>query len=137
MLPPPSIDPDLTLTPAALISRKARPVTGAMRVANLGSIPDALAVRGSPKSARFGVAYFAPAGNVTAGLVSGTHRTAVIDLFDTAIPYRLTFTPNKRKLVKKSGGKTKVKRATFRATFSVAATSDTVADTGTLRVLTR
>lgn len=122
---------------ANLTSKQAKRVTGYAAVSNRGSRPNAIAVKGARKTALMGVAYFDASGNVTSRLVSGAYRTPVLEATKPASAIRVQFTPNKKKLVKKSGRKTVVRKITFNAAIRASSTATASNDTGTLRVRTR
>jgi len=127
----------------SLTSKKARPVTGYARVANRVVLPDdraadVLTVRGTAGNGFFRVSYFAPEGNVTAGLVTGTHRTAAIDEDDGPIALRAVVIPNKKKLTRKKGNKTKILKKNFSIVLQASSTAWPAAgDGGTIRVQTK
>ena len=102
-----------------LISTKASPVTGHVRVGNLGNLPDVLSVRGTSGNSFFAVAYFAPT-NVTAAMRSGTHRTAAL-VNGAEASIRISVKPDKKKLTKKKGKRTTILRKSL--TLSITASS--------------
>lgn len=109
-----------------ITSNKALPVTGIFTIANRAVLPDRRAedgfrVQGSGGGIYFQVLYLGPEGNVTAGLLTGTHETPLLDHSDEAIPVRMIVTPNKKKLSKKKGKRVVTLRKSQR--FSVRATS--------------
>lgn len=85
----------------AIFSTKARPVSGYARVRNTGTMPDALTVRAGGRNVYFNVIWFGPAGNVTAGLLTGTYQTAPSNQGDSGELFRASVVPNKKKLIKK------------------------------------
>jgi len=89
-----------------LTSTKARAVTGITSVTNAGALPDSLNLSGKAGSGLFAVTYLGPAGNMTAGLITGTANTPQMDNADIPFTIRTTITPNKKKLAKKRGKKT-------------------------------
>lgn len=90
---------------AALISKKAKAVTGYASLSNRGNLPDVLAASATGGSALFAVSYFGPEGNITAGLLTGTYRTpGMVDSTEPVI-IRASIAPNKKKLTKKNKGK--------------------------------
>lgn len=97
----------------ALTSVKANPVSGYATITNRGQLPDTLAVRGSAGSVLCGISYFASGANVTAGLLTGNYRTAEIAEGDEATSLMVQFSPNKKKLTKKKGKRSKILKKTF------------------------
>lgn len=97
----------------ALTSVNANPVAGFATIVNRGQLPDTLAVRGSAGSALCGIAYFDGAANVTAGLLTGGYRTEEISEGDAGSALRVQFSPNKKKLTKKKGKRSKILKTTF------------------------
>lgn len=109
-----------------ITSNKALPVAGIFTISNRAVLPDRRAedrfrVRGSGGGIYFQVLYLGSEGNVTAGLLAGTHETPLLDHSDEAIPVRMVVTPNKKKLLKKKGKRVVTLRKSQR--FSVRATS--------------
>jgi len=109
-----------------ITSNKALPVTGIFTIANRAVLPDRRAeagfkVQGAGGGIYFQVLYLGSEGNITAGLLSGTHETPLLDHSDEAIPFRMIVTPNKKKLSKKKGKRVVTLRKSQR--FSVRATS--------------
>ncbi len=124
---------------ATLTSKKAKRVTGYATVVNRGDRPShSFKIKAGKKNALFNVAYFDGPRNITANLVKGTHLTAPLAANGAPATIRVQFTPNKKKLVKKKGGKTKIQRKTFNAAFRADTTQGRASfDTATLRVKTR
>jgi hypothetical protein len=121
-----------------LTSKKARSVTGMTSVTNTGALPDSLNLSGMAGSSFFAVTYLGPAGNMTAGLITGTANTPEMDDADIPFTIRTTITPNKRKLMKKRGKKTIYLKKSH--TTMIRATSDFdpgMSDFGIIRVQTR
>lgn len=124
-------------------SRSARTVKGRSGVANRVSLPgrraaDSLFVSGRKGNALFRVTYFGPAGNATAALVAGTHRTPEIDGSDAALLYRITVKPNRKKLTKTSGGKSIISKKSFSSLIRATAVSYSAAyDSGLIRIRTK
>jgi hypothetical protein len=90
---------------AALISTKAKAVTGYASLSNRGKLPDVLVGSATGGSALFAVSYFGPTGNITAGLLTGAYTTPEMDENADPVSIRATITPNKKKLTKKKKGK--------------------------------
>jgi hypothetical protein len=121
-----------------LTSRRANPVTGHASIANRGTLPDVLAVNATRGSTLFKAVYLGPAGNLTAGLTSGSYRTPAMDEGDAPLAIRATVTPDKRKLTRKSGRRSVVLRKRFIATIAARASSDAGSnDFGSIKVQTR
>jgi hypothetical protein len=121
-----------------LTSTKARSVTGVTSVTNTGAIPDSLSLSGMAGSSLFAVTYLGPAGNMTAGLITGAANTPEMDDADIPFAIRTTITPNKKKLAKKRGKKTIYLRKSH--TTMIRATSDSdpgISDLGVIGVRTR
>ncbi len=122
------------LQQSVLASKKARPVTAHAAIVNRGSLPDALTVRAGKGNGFFKVAYFAP-GNVTAALLSGSHRTPVLKSGDAEAAIRVSVKPNKRKLTKKKGGKNTILKKTLNLPVAAESVSNPAAkDKATIRV---
>ena len=96
----------------SLMSSKARPVAGFAAIANLGELPDKLAVRGGPGNALCRISFLDATGNVTAALLSGNYRTVEVAQGNAAA-LTVQFVPNKRKLTKKAGNRTRILKKTF------------------------
>ncbi len=128
---------------ATIVSRRARPVTGYVALANRVTLPerravDRLAVRGARGNARFAITYRVGSMNATAGLVSGSYRTPELDGSDAPVWIQAVIQPNKKRLSRKRGKRTIYMKRTssslIRATSTVYAPRE---DAGILRVLTR
>jgi hypothetical protein len=119
-----------------LNSREARPVSGHIRLANQGNLPDILSVRGTSGNGFFEVTYFAP-GNVTAAMKTGTHRTATLtDGAEEAI--RVTVKPNKSKLTKKSSDRVTLLRKSLILAITASSTFDPAqSDAASLKAQTK
>jgi hypothetical protein len=123
---------------ATLTSRKARPVIGHASLANRGGKPEILGLRGSGGSPLCAIVYLGDAGNVTSAIVTGTFRSPEMSRTDDPLAFRILFTPNKKKLTRKRGGRPVTLRRTFASTLQTAATTTTAApDTASIQVLTR
>jgi hypothetical protein len=121
-----------------LTSVKAKPVSGFATIMNRGQLPDTLAVRGSTGSTLCGIAYFDGAANVTAGLLSGSYRTAEIADGDEATALRVQFSPNKKKLTKKKGKRSKILKKSFSTLVRADSTQGpAVMDAASIRAQTR
>jgi hypothetical protein len=121
-----------------LASAKANPVSGFATIVNRGQLPDTLAVRGSAGGVLCGIAYFDGAANVTAGLVTGGYRTAEITEGDAGSALRVQFSPNKKRLRKKRGERTKIPKETFSTLVRTHSTHGPPAmDAASIRVPTR
>lgn len=121
-----------------LTSKKARRVMGYASVANLGGRPERLAMRAGKGSRFIRAGYFGAGGNITAGLVSGSHRSVVLSEGVAADRVRAAFTPNKKTVRKRTGGKTIIARKSLSSLVSASSTSDaSLYDGGWLRVRTR
>ncbi len=122
---------------ANLVSKKLRPVTGHAVAANRGSLPDALRLRASSRgNAFFKVTYLAPA-NATAKLTAGTHLTSELAPGAEA-RIRIEVKPNKKKLTKKKGKRTRILKKTLALPIQATSTVDpALQDAATLRVQTK
>jgi hypothetical protein len=121
-----------------LASVKANPVSGFATIVNRGQRPDTLAVRGTAGSVLCGVAYFEGTSNVTAGLLTGNYRTAEISEGDEATALRVQFSPNKKKLTKKKGKRSKILSKTFSTVVRADSTQGpAVRDAASIRAQTR
>jgi hypothetical protein len=121
-----------------LTSVKATPVAGFATIVNRGRLPDTLAVRGTAGSVLCGIAYFEGATNVTAGLLTGSYRTAEIAQGDEATSLRVQFSPNKKKLTRKKGKRSKILSKTFSSLVRADSTQGPAAmDAASLNAQTR
>ena len=125
-----------------LTSNKARSVTGVTSVTNTGALADSLNLSGTAGSSLFAVTYLGPAGNMTAGLITGMAKTPEMDDADIPFAIRTTITPNKKKLVKKlvkKGRKRTIylKRSHTTMIRATAASDRGIGDLGLIRVRTR
>lgn len=121
-----------------LTSKKGRRIAGYAAVANLGGRPERLAVSAGRGSRFIRASYFGTRGNITAGLVSGSHRSIVLSEGAAADRVRASFTPNKKTVRKRSGGKTIIARKSLNSLIAARSTSDaSLYDGGWLRVRTK
>lgn len=121
-----------------LTSVKAIPVSGVATILNRGRLPDTLAVRGTAGSVLCGIAYFEGITNVTAGLLTGNFRTAEISEGDEATALRVQFSPNKKKLTRKKGKRSKILSKTFSTLVRADSTQGPAAmDAASLKAQTR
>jgi hypothetical protein len=121
-----------------LTSVKAMPVSGVATIVNRGRLPDTLAVRGTAGSVLCGIAYFEGITNVTAGLLTGNFRTAEISDGDEATALRVQFSPNKKKLTRKKGKRSKILSKTFNTLVRANSTQGPAAmDAASLNAQTR
>jgi|GEM_PF-897058 len=121
-----------------LASAKANPSSGYASIVNRGRLPDTLAVRGSAGNALCEIAYFEDAANVTAALRTGGYRTAEITEGDAGSALRVQFSPNKKRLRKKRGERTKIPKETFSTLVRAHSTHGPPAmDAASIRVPTR
>lgn len=133
----------LTGQQVSIRSRGARTVKGRSTVANRSQLPgrraaDSLTVRGRRGNRFFRVGYFGPGGNATASIVAGTHRTPEIDANDAAIAYRIRVSPDRKKLTKRSGGRSVISKKTFSSLIRARSGAYPPAfDSGLIRVRTR
>lgn len=123
---------------AAILSRKARPVSGFATVANRGKLPNRIAVRGGRRNRFFAVSYLAPTGNISSAMFSGAYRSPLLASGNAAVPIRVAIKPNKKKLTKERNGRVVLLRKTFQVPIRATATNGSGAfDSGTIRVRTR
>lgn len=122
----------------ALTSVKANPVSAFATIANRGRLPDTIGLAASPGSALCGIAYFQGSANVTAGLLAGTFRTASLAEGDDPVALRVQFSPNKKKLTKKTGRKSKILKKSFSTLVRANSTQGPAAtDAASIQVQTR
>jgi len=123
---------------AALISKKAKAVTGHASLANGGNLPDILKGSATGGSALFAVSYFGPTGNITAGLLTGAYTTPEMDENTAPVAIRATIKPNKKKLTKKNGKKTMILKKTHLLSLRLSSTFDpSIEDAASIRVQTK
>jgi hypothetical protein len=107
-----------------VFSRKGRTVVGYTAVENDGEIADSFRVKGRSGDRFFKVSYVGSAGNVSAGVISGTYETAEMEFAEPAERISVSIQPNKKKLVKSRG-----KRSVFlKKRFAVGVKSTSVFD---------
>jgi hypothetical protein len=110
-----------------LESRRARPRTGYVNLANRTALSDRraaepLAGMASPGNRLFRVRYLDPRGNVTAGLVSGNYQTPALDGDDADFWVLMNVIPNQRKLEIGRGRSAVTLRRTYRSSFRLQST---------------
>lgn len=121
-----------------LISRRTRPVTAFATVANLGDRPEPLSVSARRGNRSFRVVYATAAGNSTALIASGRFLTRELSAGDPSIWIRSTVRPNRRRLTRRSGGRTRILRRTFSNLFMTRSTRQpAILDGGWIRISTR
>jgi hypothetical protein len=126
------------LQSTALISVRANAVTAHSTFSNRGKLPDVLFGSATGGSALFAVSYFGPAGNITAGLLTGTYTTPEMDENTAPIVIRATITPNKKKLTKKRGKKLKILKKTHVLSLRLSSTLDpSIEDAASIQVQTK
>src|SRR5690606_22649212 len=96
-----------------LRSKNLRPVRAVATVANRGTLPDTMTVRGTGGNALFRAIYTSGGANVTAALVSGTFETAEISEGDGAAVIGALIKPDRKRLLKKRGKRKKILRRNF------------------------
>lgn len=122
----------------SIISRRARPVVGYASLANRGGKPEILSLQGNGGSRLCSINYLGETGNITSAIITGTFRSPEISRTDDAIAFRVLFSPNKKKLTKKRGKRTTIRRRTFASLLQTGATTETAdPDRASLRVQTR
>jgi len=123
----------------AITSKKANPVAAVFTVDNDGPLDDTFKVQGSAGNSLFAVSYFAGANNVTAQVIVGTFTTPSLAAADPATGFRMTVTPNKKKIIKKKKGKKpKILKKTYTSIIKATADSDAaITDTATIVVRTQ
>ena len=123
---------------ATLISTKAKAVTGHAGFSNGGKLPDILKGSATGGSALFAVSYFGPTGNITAGLLTGAYTTPEMDENTARVAIRATIKPNKKKLTKKNGEKTRILKKTHLLSLRLSSTFEpSTVDAATIRVQTK
>ncbi len=123
---------------ASLFSIKAKPVTAYAEFANRGNLPDRILARGSGGNGFFKVDYFTGAGKVTGDLLRGTFSTTEIDGTDAGVLVRAVVTPNKKKLAKKKGKKTKILKKPLTLSLKATSAFDAgIMDAATIKVQTK
>jgi hypothetical protein len=127
----------------ALVSKKAKPVSGLFAVANDGDIADRFTLQAGAGNRLFAVTYTnAVDGNVTAALLTGTARTDEMVPGDPPYVVNVRVVPNQRKLVvKKRVGKrivTKVLKKSILLPFAAESELDMATrDNAAIRVKTK
>jgi uncharacterized repeat protein (TIGR02543 family) len=122
-----TVAPSVTVAPASIISKKAKPVSGTATIRNNSPLADTFRVSAGAGNGLFGAAYFDGAGaNVTAALITGTFETPSIDEGSAPVSIRAAITPNKKKLIKKGkkGGKPTTLKKTFRSIVRATSSSN-------------
>ena len=111
---------------------------GHASLANRGGKAEILELRGSGGSPLCAIVYLGDAGNVTGAIVTGTFRSPEMSRTDDPLAFRILFSPNKKKLTRKRGGRSVTLRRTFASTLQAGATATTAdPDKATIQVLTR
>jgi hypothetical protein len=122
----------------SLISRRAKPVVGYASLANRGGTSEILSLQGNGGSRLCSISYLGDAGNITGAIITGTFRSPAISRGDDAIAFRVLFSPNKKKLTKKRGKRTIIRRRTFASLLQTGATTGSAdPDRASIRVSTR
>ena len=120
---------------ANVVSPRARPASGVVTLANRGNWPDVLSLRATAGTPLFGVTYLAPTGNITAGLVTGSHRSPEIAASDGELSVQVSIKPNTRKLIRTKKGRRAVLRKSLMLTFASESTRDAAAkDAATIHI---
>lgn len=121
-----------------LISKMARRVTGYVSIGNLGGRPDRLVVSAGKGSRFISARYIGANGNITAGLVSGSHRSSLLSEGGASDRIKAVFTPDKKSLTKRSGNRTIIARKKLNSVLSAKSSFDgALSDGGWLRVKTK
>jgi uncharacterized repeat protein (TIGR02543 family) len=136
-----TVAPLVTVAPATIISKKAKPVSGTATIRNNSVLTDTFRVSAGAGNGLFGAAYFDGTGaNVTAALITGTYETPSLDENASPVSIRAAITPNKKKIVKKgkNGKKGKTLKKTFRSTIrATSVTTPAISAAGQLTVKTK
>jgi len=136
-----TVAPSVTVAPASIISKKAKPVSGTATIRNNSPLTDTFRVSAGAGNGLFGAAYFDGTGaNVTAALITGTFETPAINNGTAPVSIRAAITPNKKKLVKKGkkGTKPKTLKKTFRSIIRATSSSNpAISAAGQLTVKTQ
>lgn len=122
-----TVAPSVTVAPASIISKKAKPVSGTATIRNNSALADTFRVSAGAGNGLFGAAYFDGTGaNVTAALITGTYETPSLDENASPVSIRAAITPNKKKIVKKgkNGKKGKTLKKTFRSIVRATSSSN-------------
>ena len=123
---------------ATLTSVKAKPVTAFAELANRGNLPDVISARAPGGNSLFNVVYSGSEGNITAGLLAGTYRTGAIESSDEGVLIQVTVSPNKKKLTKKKGKRTKILKKSLSLPITAVSTFDpALQDSASIKVQTK
>jgi len=134
-----TVSPLVTVAPATITSKKARPVSSTATIRNLSPLADTFRVSAGAGNRLFGAAYFDATGNVTAALLTGTYETPSLDESASPVSIRAAVTPNKKKIIKKKKGKKpKTLKKTFRSVIRATSSSNpAISAVGQLTVKTK
>jgi len=121
-----------------LVSRRLRPVGAVATVANRGTLPDAMRVRGTRGSALFKTVYTSGGRNVTAAMQRGGFTTATLSAGGPATVIAATISPDKKRLTKGKGRSKSILERNFIAQIrATSAAQPGVSDAGRIEVRTR
>jgi uncharacterized repeat protein (TIGR02543 family) len=133
-----TVAPSVTVSPASLTSKKAKPVSATATIRNNSPLADTFRVSAGRGNSLFGAIYRNGSTNITAAVTAGTYQTPSISQGNGAVSIRATITPNKKKIVKKKGKKTTILRKTFTSTIrATSVTTPAISASGRLTVRTR
>lgn len=135
-----TVAPSVTVSPASLTSKKAKPVSSTATIRNNSPLADTFRVSAGRGNSLFGAIYRNGSTNITAAVTAGTYQTPLISLGNGAVSIRATVTPNKKKIIKKGkkGGKPKTLKKTFRSTIrATSVTTPVISAAGQLTVKTK
>lgn len=119
---------------ATIIARRAAPRNGFANVDNDGAQPTAIRFQARRGNSLFRVSYLGPGGNITAQAIGAGFQTPVLAQGDAAIGFRARVIPNRRKLVRRVGRRTRVRRAVFTSTVrATAVVNPGLSDVGQLQ----
>lgn len=133
-----TVAPSVTVSPASLTSKKAKPVAATATIRNNSPLADTFRVSARRGNSLFGAIYRNGSTNITAAVTAGTYQTPSISQGNGAVSIRATITPNKKKIVKKKGKKTTILKKTFTSTIrATSVTTPAISAAGQLTVKTK
>lgn len=135
-----TVAPLVTVAPATITSKKARPVSANATISNNSPLADTFRVSAVAGNRLFGASYFDGNGaNVTTALITGTYETPSLDQASSPAFIRAAIKPNKKSLIKKKKGKKpRTLKKTFRSSIrATSVSSPAISAVGLLTVKTK
>lgn len=123
---------------ASVTSVRSKPVNAFAELSNQGNLPDVLSVRATDGNAFFRVTYLGPEGNITVALLTGTYQSPELTSGDGGRSVQTIVSPNKKKLTKKMGKRSRILSKSHPLTITATSTFDSaIVDAATIQVRTK